>query len=90
LQKVPSVTVGHLVGFMNVYNLRFGAAATPQQKMIYKELYPMLDAARDNVAKAIDESVAVQNNPEHVGDFFKNMNLDDIDGKPAKPPKPQE
>jgi hypothetical protein len=94
LRMVETVTVGHLLGFMHVYNLRFGAATTPKQKMIYEQLYPMLDKARDDLTKALDESVAVQGNPQHVGDFFKNMNLDDIDGRPSKeapkPPKPQE
>jgi hypothetical protein len=89
--KTP-VTIAHLIGFMHVYNLRFAAAATPQQKMIYRDLYPMLDSARDNIAKAVGP--APKADTKDVGDFFSKMNLDDMDGKPnkdePKPPKPQE
>ena len=45
---------------MHVYNLRFAAATTPKQKMIYEQLWPLMDAARDKVTKAVDESVAVK------------------------------
>jgi hypothetical protein len=89
--KTP-VTIAHLIGFMHVYNLRFAAAATPQQKMIYRDLYPMLDSARDKIAKAVGP--VVKADTKDVGDFFGKMNLDDMDGKPnkdePKPPKPQE
>jgi hypothetical protein len=94
LRKVTTTTVGHLIGFMHVYNLRFAAATTPKQKMIYEQLWPMLDEARDVVAKKIDGSVAVEGDPKHVGDFFNKMNPDDFDGKnkkdAPKPPNPQE
>jgi hypothetical protein len=89
--KTP-VTIAHLIGFMHVYNLRFAAAATPQQKMIYRDLYPMLDSARDKIAKAVGP--VAKADTKDVGDFFSKMNLDDMDGKPnkdePKPPKPQE
>ena len=49
LRKFKSVTVGSLIGFMHVYNLRFAAATTPKQKMIYEKLCPLLDNARDKV-----------------------------------------
>ncbi len=90
----PNTTVGNLIGFMHVYNLRFAAATTPHQKMIYEQLYPLLDQARDKVVKSIDESVAVEGDPKHVGDYFGKMNPDDFEGKPKKdapkPPNPQE
>ena len=85
LRMVKSTTVGNLIGFMHVYNLRFAAATTPQQKMIYEQLYPVLDSARDRVmneAKVEDETV--QSDPKHVGDFFNKMDLDDLEGKPKK------
>jgi len=96
LRMVKSTTVGNLIGFMHVYNLRFGAATTPRQKMIYEQLYPVLDTARDRVMNEskIDNSETVQGDPKHVGDFFNKMELDDLGGKAKKdapkPPKPQE
>ena len=54
----------------------------------------LLDQARDKVVKAIDDSVAVEGDPKHVGDYFSKMNPDDFEGKPKKdapkPPNPQE
>ena len=41
------------------FNLRFGAATTPAQRIIYRELFPVLDELRDRVlkgAKLDDES----------------------------------
>jgi hypothetical protein len=95
LRMVKSTTVGNLIGFMHIYNLRFGAAKTPQQRMIYEKLYPVLDQARDRVmSEAKIEGDTVRADPKHVGDFFNKMNLEDFDGKPnkeaPKPPKPQE
>jgi hypothetical protein len=93
LRMVKSTTVGNLIGFMHVYNLRFAAATTPQQRMIYEKLWPVLDGTRDRVmSEAKIEGEAVQADHKHVGDFFNKLNLDDIDGKPnkdaPKPPKP--
>jgi hypothetical protein len=94
LRKVTTTTVGHLIGFMHVYNLRFAAATTPKQKMIYEQLWPLMDQARDKVTKAVDESVAVKGEAKDAGDFFSKMNPDDFEGKPKKegpkPPNPQE
>ena len=58
LRMVTNTTVGSLIGFMHVYNLRFGAATTPQQKGIYEQLYPVLDQVRDQVLKAADLDAA--------------------------------
>jgi len=98
LRMIKSTTVGNLIGFMHVYNLRFGAATTPRQRVIYETLWPLMDSARDrfmNEAK-VNSGDAVQADPKHVGDFFNKMELDDLEGKPKKkddapkPPKPQE
>ena len=40
LRMVKNTTVGNLIGFMHVYNLRFGAATTPRQRIIYEQIYP--------------------------------------------------
>ena len=98
LNKVPNTTVGSLIGFMHLYNLRFGAATTPQQREIYEKLYSMLDEARDLSQKALEGSNTVAAGPAEpkaAVDLFSNMNLDDLAGKPKKkaapqPPQPQE
>ena len=96
LRMVKTTTVGNLIGFMHVYNLRFGSATTPRQRMIYEQLYPVLDQARDRVMNEskIDTTETVRRDPKHVGDFFNKMDLDDLEGKAKKdapkPPKPQE
>lgn len=93
LRKFDSVTVGSLIGFMHVYNLRFAAATTPKQKMIYEKLWPLFDNARDKVSKSIDGSVAVQGDPNAANDFFNKMDPDALGGKKKdapKPPNPQE
>ena len=83
---------------MHVYNLRFAAAATPQQRQIYEKLYVLLDEARDLSQKALEGSNTVAAGPAEskaAVDLFSNMNLDDLAGKPKKkaapqPPQPQE
>lgn len=95
LRMFKTTTVGNLIGFMHVYNLRFAAATTPRQRRIYEELYPALDHARDRVMnEAKIDGETVRSDPKHVGDFFNKMNFDDVQGKAKKdvpsPPKPQE
>ena len=51
LRMVKTTSLGNLIAFMHVYNLRFGAATTPHQKLIYEQLYPMLDEVRDRSSK---------------------------------------
>jgi hypothetical protein len=96
LRKVPNTTVGSLIGFMHLYNVRFGRAETPRQRSIYEQLYPILDQVRDRVVKAAesDGAATVKADPKHVGDYFDKMTVEDIDaaGKKAtpRPPAPQE
>ena len=73
---------------MHVYNLRFGAATTPHQKLIYDQIFPALDEVRDRIAREskVDESTA-QANPAHVGDFFNKVDVDQA-GKDKKVPVP--
>jgi hypothetical protein len=94
LRMVKNTTVGNLIGFMHVYNLRFGAATTPRQKIIYEQIYPVLDQARDRVISEakLDNTPAPE--PGHVGDFFSKMPLDQLEGKNKKnvpkPPNPEQ
>ncbi len=90
LRMVKTTTVGNLIGFMHVYNLRFGAATTPRQRIIYEQLYPVLDQARDRVVSEAKLGPGEQpaGNPKHVGDFFNKMDLDRLEGKKKDAPKP--
>ena len=93
---MKKTTVGNLIAFMHVYNLRFGAATTPRQKMIYETLYPVLDQVRDRVVTEtkLEPTEKAQANPSHLGDVFSKMDLDQLEGKPKKdapkPPNPQQ
>ncbi len=49
LEKKPVTTVGDLLAFMEMFNLRFAPAKTPQQKALYENLYTVLVAQRDEL-----------------------------------------
>ncbi|MFI5461671.1 MAG: hypothetical protein ACHRXM_40315, partial [Isosphaerales bacterium] len=93
LRMVKNTTVGNLIGFMHVYNLRFGAAATARQRIIYEQIYPVLDQARDRVMSEAKLDNTPKAEPGHVGDFFSKMDLDQLEGKSKKaapkPPNPE-
>ena len=42
LEDYQGTTLGDLLGFMQAFNLRFGAANSYRQRLIYQKLYPML------------------------------------------------
>jgi hypothetical protein len=91
LKMVKTTTLGNLIAFMHIYNMRFGAATSPHQKLIYSQLYPLLDDVRDRITKESRSETAAAN-PEHVHDFFNKVEVD----QPAKnkdtpaPPNPQQ
>jgi hypothetical protein len=78
LRMVKSTSLGNLIAFMEVFNLRFGAAATPGQRLLYRQLWPLLDDLRDRVVKGagLDDESTVLANPEAVGDFFSKFDVD--------------
>ena len=47
LNRYPTTTLGHLITFMNSFNLRFGVSKTPEQEAAYDQLYPLLVQLRD-------------------------------------------
>ncbi len=67
LRKVNTTTVGHLIGFMHVYNLQLCGGNDSQAK---NDLRATLADVRpkygDLVAKKIDSSVAVESDPKHA------------------------
>ena len=87
LRMVKKTTLGNLIAFMHIYNLRFGAATTPHQRYIYDQLYPLLDDVRDRIIKESKSATAAVN-PEHVGDFFNAVEGDPAGGKKKETPRP--
>jgi hypothetical protein len=75
LRKVESTTLAHLLAFMEIYNLRFGAATTPRQKAVYRELFAKIDAVRDQVVKQVraEENGSFLSNLQPVFDFFGSL-----------------
>jgi hypothetical protein len=94
LKMVKSTTLGNLIAFMHVYNLRFGAAMTPHQRLIYDQLFPALDDVRDRITREskVDENATAQANPNHAGDFFNKLDVDQTakDKKVPVPPNPNQ
>jgi hypothetical protein len=87
LRMVKSTTLGNLLAFMHVYNLRFGAATTPHQKLIYGQtIYPSLDEVRDRISKESKLDETAQANPDHVSDVLNNLKIDDKAKKDVPPP----
>jgi hypothetical protein len=89
LRMVKTTTLGNLIAFMHVYNLRFGAATDPKVKLIYSQLFPMLDDVRDRITKESKSSTA-QLNPDHVSDFFNKVEGDQPKKDVPAPPNPQQ
>jgi len=86
LRTVKSTSLGNLIAFMEVYNLRFGAATTPGQRLIYRQLYPALDEVRDRILREskLDDKSTVLSNPSPVSDFFSKFDVDQAEGKGKK------
>jgi hypothetical protein len=97
LKKVKSTSVGNLLAFMQTFNLRFGAATNPKEKMLYNKLYPVLDETRDRIREALgtkaDATATAKANASDVGEAFSKLSLDQIQGKgkgAPEPPKPNQ
>ena len=86
VEKRPDTTLGDLLTFMKVFNLRFGVAQTPRQKEVYTTIYPLLAGLRDEVS-AETGGAASPGPTGHPGELFSGMELKHIDEKkvPAAP-----
>ncbi len=75
LKKVQDTMIGNLLGFMNAYNLRFGAASTPKERQAFQRLFTILDRTRDEIlAEAkIDSKTPPVGNPSDATNFFQKM-----------------
>src|SRR5262249_59999208 len=85
LNKVESTTLASLLGFMYAFNLRFGVADTPRQRMAYDELFPKLRALRDQLFPQDDSPMTigapVPPHPESARAFFSRMDLAELPQK---------
>ena len=90
LNKIEKTTVGHLLGFMHTFNLRFSPATTPRQRQIYEELFPVIDRTRDKILREakLDDNVTDKAGRGKLRDFFSAMDLDQIEGRRKTPPPP--
>jgi len=91
VEKHPDATVGDLLKFMSTFNLRFGAAQTPRQQAVYRQLYPLLLGLRNEVIPS--NGAAPQAQPvghEAPIGMFEGLSYDQLDGKaPPAAPAPQ-
>jgi len=85
VEKRPETTLGELLSFMTAFNLRFGPAATPQQREVYRELHRLLAQLRDQVAPALATSAAPRLTGHDAEDFFAPMSFQDLQKKAPKP-----
>jgi len=92
VDKHPETTVGDLLIFMKACNLRFGAADSPRQKMVYDQLYPLLVKLRDEAfPKGLPAAPGDANpNPESATEFLSGMEAKAVDPNAVPPPpRPQ-
>jgi hypothetical protein len=93
LRKVQDTMVGNLLGFMHAYNLRFGAATSPEQRQAFNQLFAILDETRDQIlaesklspttSKSADSKAAI--------DFFRDLDRGRASRGPSSGPgKPGE
>ncbi len=87
-EKRPDATVGDLLTFMNSFNLRFGAATTPRQKVVYAKLYPEMVKLRDAIAPALASAEAPKTSGNEPHEFFSGMSQQDLQKKAPPPPAP--
>jgi hypothetical protein len=90
VDKRPDATLGELLAFMTAFNLRFGAASTPQQREVYNQLYQRLVELRNQIAPALAAATATPKVPPQGGtailtDFFSGMSFDDLQKQAPKP-----
>lgn len=82
LDQVEEATLAHLINFMNAFNLRFGVAETEVQQQAYAELYPILDALRDEVNPEGSSPLVERPRGTEGGSPFEDMRFEDFDPQP--------
>jgi hypothetical protein len=88
VEKRPEATMGEMLGFMNAFNLRFGAATTSQQRLVYDSLYPKLVDLRNQIAPALAATTPAASSGSAPGEFFSGMSYEDLKKKAPAPAPP--
>jgi hypothetical protein len=89
LKKIEKTTIGHLLGFMHTFNLRFAESTNAREREAYRELYQVLDKTRTAIlGEAKLDSTTARENKANLHDFFSAMDLDHIGGKTKNVPTP--
>lgn len=86
LNRYPTTTMGHLITFMQSFNLRFGEAKTPPQKAAYDQLYPMLVQLRNQSQGPGSSPMTAQAplpDPKQATSFFSGMDYSHFQPQPA-------
>jgi hypothetical protein len=85
LRNMKSTSIGNLLAFMHTFNLRFGPAETPKQRMIYEKLYPEVDQLRDRILDEIKPTskAEARNDNGQFHDFFSGVAPEHLDRKKA-------
>jgi hypothetical protein len=80
---VKTTSLSNLIAFMEIYNLRFGAATTPRQRLIYRDLFAAIDTVRDQVVKEVTVETAEKPLPDPAAatDFFSKLFVDQASEK---------
>jgi len=95
LDKVETVNIANLLGFMQLYNLRFGVAKTPRQVAAYETLYPAMVDLRDEMLQGATPGPIATNAPPppppaEATAIFHELPAQHLEATPAPPaPAPQ-
>jgi hypothetical protein len=89
LKRYPTTTMGHLITFMHSFNLRFGAAKSPEQEAAYDQIYPMMVQLRDQAQASDPNPMPAQAplpDPRQAMSIFSGMSYQNLQSPP--PPAP--
>jgi hypothetical protein len=72
-------TIGDLIGFMNAFNLKFGPAQTDRQRLIYRQLAPMLQQVSRDIGRDLPPPPADAAFDRSARQVFRNFSWQDLD-----------
>ena len=85
LDKVPTVSLGQLIGFMHSLNLRFGVAQQGPQLDVYDQLYSLLAGLRNQVAPPNGAPATLAGpppDPKAATQYFSGMHMNHFNPQP--------
>ena len=91
VEKFSGSTVADLLAFMQLYNLRFGAAKTTNEKRLYHDLYGLMDRQRDQIVAQVAGRTPVADPeagvtpPAGATNIFHQMPWEHLNGQPPAP-----